>query len=110
MSKADAIQTAINQTSLTLNVAEDVAKALKAAELHPVFAQVFMRMHHTQIEQDKEIKALRSSMLQLATVIAKGADVSAAALVAMDALAQRLGIDAQSLFGPEAVSSENATE
>lgn len=106
MSKRDAIQTAINQSSLTLNVAEDVAKALKAAELHPAFAQVFMRMHHTQVEQDREIKELRTSMLQIASVAARGADVTAAIMTGVDALATRLGYDPKALFAPE---PENGT-
>jgi len=93
-----------------LNVAEDVAKALKAAELHPLFAQVFMRMHHTQIEQDREIKELRTSMLNIAAVAARGADVTAAIMIGVDALATRLGYDPKSLFAPEpengSVSSE----
>lgn len=101
MLKRDAIQTAINQASLTMNVAEDVAKALKAAEIHPLLAQVIMKMHHTQIEQDREIRELRTSMLQIATVAARGADVTAAIMTGVDALATRLGYDPKSLFAPE---------
>lgn len=101
MSKRDAIQTAINQASLTLNVSEDVAKALKQAELHPAFAQVIMRIHHTQMEMDREIRQMRTDLLSIAQTMSRSADISAAALMGMDAIANRLGVTPAQLFTPE---------
>lgn len=101
MTKRDALQTAINQASLTLMVGEDVYKALKSAQVHPDLAKVIMNMHHSLRDQEREIKELRSSMLQIATVAARGADVTAAIMTGVDALATRLGYNPQDLFAPE---------
>ena len=101
MSKTTAIQTAINQASLTLDVGEDVFKALKASETHPALAKLIMNMHHSLRQQEREIFDLRSSMLQIAAVAARGADMTAAIMTGVDQLATRLGYDPSSLFAPE---------
>jgi len=100
MSKADALQNAINISSLTMNVAEDVARACKIAEIHPSLATVLMRMHTMQIEQEREIKKMQSGMVQLAMTVDRGATISAASLGAIDALANKLGLDKSALFSP----------
>lgn len=101
MSKRDALQTAINQSSLTQMVGEDVYKALKNAQVHPDLARVIMNQHHSLREQEREIQQLRQNMLQIAAMAAKGADVTAAIMTGVDALATRLGYSPQDLFAPE---------
>lgn len=101
MSKADEIQQAINRASLTMNVGEDVAKACKAAEVHPLLATVLMRIHTAQVELDKEVRDLRTSMLKLAQTVAMGADVTAATQFAISQLGARVGVELQSLFTPD---------
>jgi len=101
MKKADLIQQAINRASLTTNVAEDVAKALKQAELHPALAVVIMRIHDAQMQMEKEIRELRSNMLMLAQVVEKGTTVTVATHEAISRLGARSGVDMATLFGPE---------
>lgn len=101
MSKRDEIQTAINQASLSMNVSEDVAKALKLAGLHPAFATVIMRMHEAQMQAERDMRDMRNNMLKLAQVVGRGADVSVATQAAIEQMAKRMGIEAASLFQPE---------
>lgn len=101
MTKRDALQTAINQASLTLMVGEDVFKALKNAQVHPDLAKVIMNMHHSLRDQEREIKELRTSLVQVASLADRGASVTAAIMIGVDALANRLGYNPQDLFAPE---------
>lgn len=110
MSKRDALQTAINQASLTMMVGEDVYKALKTSATHPDLAKVIMNMHHSLREQEREIKELRTSILQIAAVASRGADVTAAIMTGVDALATRLGLNPQDLFAPEKPDDSTSSE
>lgn len=100
-SKIDAIQQAINRASLTMNLSEDMAKALLAAGVHPQLATVLMRMHHGQEQMAKEIAELRTSMLKIAQALDMGANINVATHAAINALCSRLNISAEILFGPE---------
>lgn len=101
MSKRDAIQTAINQASLRMNVAEDIAKACKAAEIHPLLAQVLMNMHTTQVQQEEDIKQLRTLLFELGQVSATGADLTASTYTALHKMMERLNMNAEEFFKPE---------
>lgn len=101
MSKADAIQTAINRASLTMNVSEDVAKAVKVAEIHPSLATVLMRMHEAQMQAERDLREIRSQLLELARVLSTSADVTATTHVAIAAIADKLNIPMNNLFSAE---------
>ena len=101
MNGAEAIQRAINQASLTMNVAEDMAKALLHAGVHPELATVLMRMHHSVEQIAKELTEHRTNMLKIAQTLAMGADVGVATHHALNALCARLNISSEELFGPQ---------
>lgn len=102
MSKADAISQAINRASLRNIQAEDVAKACMAAEVHPKITEVLMTLHHQNVQIDKELSEIRKSMLELAKVVATGADVAAISHQMMAMIAEKVGLDPSSLITAEA--------
>ncbi len=95
------LQTAINQESLMINVAEDIANACKKAEIHPDLVRVLIRMHSTQHDLDKELKAQRKANLEMANVIDMIANSAVASKIIHEALADKTGLDIGSLFQPE---------
>lgn len=110
MSGSDAIQTAINQASLMINVDTDVAKALKQAETHPALATVLMRMHHTQKQLSDDLRETRKSMMEIAKVVERLADTSTNAFAAIEIIGKATGKTPQELFGPMAAEDDDATD
>jgi hypothetical protein len=97
----DPLQTAINQLSLVMNVAEDIAKACKKAEIHPDLARVLMKMHTTQMEMEKELNETRKTMMLMAQTLNTSAGIQASTMFAIEAFAKRQGITPEELFKPD---------
>lgn len=101
MSKRDAVQEAISRASMTMNVSEDVAKALIAAEIHPKLAQVIMNIHHTQQELEKRLMSVDKTLLEMARFMDASANVVSQQNAALEQICKRNNIDMRNLFGPE---------
>lgn len=95
------LQDTINQMSLVMNVSEDIAKACKKAEIHPDLAKVLMRLHTAQMEMEKEINALRQTMLTMSHTLAASADLHVEHMRVVEAMARRSGFSPEELFHAE---------
>ena len=106
MSKRDAIQNAINVSSLMMNVEADVAKALQKSETHPELAKIIMRLHHAQHELDKRVKDLQKENIQAAQIINMMATQFGHIELQITNLAQETGSNLGVVFGTENITEE----
>lgn len=98
---ADQLQTTINRMSLVMNVAEDIARACKKAEIHPELAAVLMKMHTAQQEMEKEINEMRKLLFNCAKMIDRSADLHVETSAMVEAMTKRLGFSPEELFTTE---------
>lgn len=75
--------------------------ACRKAEIHPLLAEVLVKMHTSQKDIDEEIKTMRSNMLAMAKVMEQTAGISAAMYASMTAIAEKNGIDFAQMFQTE---------
>jgi hypothetical protein len=80
MSKRDEIQTVINQASLMMNTHEDIVRAVKIAEVHPTLAEVLIRLHATQEDMDRRMRATDRALVQVAQYIEQNANITESVL------------------------------
>lgn len=101
----DEIQTTINQMSLVMTIPEDLVKACKENDLSPKFVENILRLHNQQVEIEKALNELRSTMLNMAHVVNMQADYSQIMTKNLDNLHKHVGYDPEELISTEEIKN-----
>ena len=76
-----------------MTIPEDIVKACKQAGFPSAMVETLIRIHNQQVELEKAINVIRTLQLQMAHIIERQSDVSAAFSLAIANLAQYTGYD-----------------
>lgn len=89
----DPLQHKINQLSLVMTISEDIVKACKKADLPPAMVEVLLRLHDQQKQLEKALNEMRTTQLQMATIIERQASMAGVFSKALGDLASAVGYD-----------------
>lgn len=106
MSSEDQIQQSINRLSLIMQVSEDIVKAAKQSDTHPLMLEVLLKLHNTQVQQEEELKQLRTQILTIAKLSDHIVDGLGLYQNALAALADNGGLDIEKLIKPANVDDQ----
>lgn len=100
----DPMQATINRLSLVMTIPEDIVKVLRKADFPPNVVEIFLRLHHQQVEIEKAINGIRENNLQMATIINQLADNALSQKALADALSKKVGFDPNEIVNAEDVT------
>jgi hypothetical protein len=97
------LQDSLNQMSLVMTTSEEIMTACKKGEVHPLLAEVLVKMHTQQKDVDEAIKVLRTSQVEMAKVMDRMASLTSASYATITTVAERSGIDFSNMAGSEGI-------